>query len=248
MKKFLALAALIAGVALTAVSATAGPMVSQHWVTEPLKFRTHTTTATATTPGAFKDEFYVSTNDAPYAVDSSVATNSAAKSIDTTTAMSTVGWAPVIGAGMVADSTYSCTLNIYDGGITTDGSGTDSLYVFPQASFDGKNWFSLGIPGVAAARITSTNRGLNTIAVVGQANVNGFGIIKTEGSAGSLAWQLKFPNNALAEVRAIPSIHGLWRYPLIRFLIMTDVSAAATYQLKASVSHWSASEDLNSSR
>lgn len=218
--------------AFIASSAVAGPLVAPHWTWTPVKFRTHLAAVDATVGlnsgvdnlGGYYDSLSVS--------------KGAASALDTTIAFATAGWNAPVGAA--PDTSISVSLNIFDAGNTASGSGTDSLYVYPQGSFDGKKWFSLAVvPSVAPIAAVPG-------AIAGAASPNGVGLITQEGSAASTkAWTLRFPSVNVGTTRSLQSVYDLTRIPLIRFIIQQDASAVAVYNLKATLGHWSSDEDLN---
>lgn len=232
MKKILGLAGLLL-LGCISIAHAQTQMVASHWVTEPLKFRSH-----AAAIGMFTYPNSGIDNLGGF-VDSLTIMNNGASALDTTTAISTVGWAPPAG-GFAADTVIVAQLAIQDAGSTTATSATDSIYVYPQGSFDGKTWFCLAV--VPSVLPNTAVPG----AIAGAAAPNGFGVLTQSAStAVGKGWALKFVGQSVGGTRVLLSIFDLARVPLVRFIVQTDASGAATYNLKGVISHWSSQSSLN---
>ena len=230
MKKFLALAALIAGVALTAVSATAGPLVATHLVHKQLWFRTHIAAPTAAQLALANSGY----DGMGFYVDSTSATHAAAATFDTTVGVATAGWVLPPSTGLADSSGNAVVLFAYDAGGTS--ASADSLYIGAQVSAEGSNWVDvaacLGTPTPNAYLANTTVAGTVRIYLP----INGTG-------ASSNMWMTNYKTSTQFVAGVNPTVFNFVSWPFIRFIFKgTDTYKLA---LKAKVAYLSADEDLN---
>ena len=231
MKKILALAAL--GVVALVSFAQAGPLVAPHMAFKALSFRTHIAAPTAAQL-AYANSGY---DNLGFYVDS-LTQQSTGSVFDTTTSISTVGWAAAVPVGTALDSSLAYHVFFSDAG--NSSTATDSLYIQEQVSPDGKNWQSaaqcLGTPVALAYLLNTTVNGTVTPMI-------------TIGGTSSVAkiWGLKVgrvPSVAQTNQRLTPDIWSSADWPFIRFIIRS-VAGTGIFNGQGKIGYFSADEDLN---
>jgi len=237
MKRFTA-GLMLAGLTILASSAFAqNSFIAPHVTYEDLRFRTHA----AATVGNEGPNYGVDVLGGY--VDSLIATGlgvaGATSPLDTTTSVNTMRWYNELKGNTVAVADSNriwATIQFYDsGGLTSASSSTfDSLYIATQASFDGKNWFTLatflnGTAGTITSRLDQTNAAGAFFGVL-----NDFG---ASGSFPSFTWAYKYR----VPIAAKQDQQAIWRYPFLRWIINSH--DAVNYSLRARVFYTSASSD-----
>ena len=210
--------------ALNVTVASAQSLTAPSWVVEPLMFRTNAAANPA--PGYVDSVSFNRLNHVSSATVLSVAC------AETTTAISTNGWALPPSGGVLPDSVATCVLFLSDGG--SSATLTDSVYVSVQVSADGSNWLYVNpVANVAGVNILTTT----TTQVAGWPIPNAAGATTTTPKVFMKKWV-----KAAAGGAQYPDMANFYMWPLIRFIVVNDVSsgAAVRVNLKASVGHWSA--------
>jgi len=231
MKKIL-LAALAA---LTLVSTVwaATVIVAPTLRFDQLKFRTHAAAGFAGQAGAVSDFGLFDAVDSTVAMRVGVA--GASWPLDTTTAISTDGWA-VNDNKLLADSTDFCTFFIYDqgGNTNTTQTGVDSMYIACQGSVDGTLWVTLRT--FVGGTISSITDRLD------QTNVTGAyrGVLTSNGASlanGGPVWiqRYRLKDTPVAQE---PSDAKLDSWPYLRWIFGSH--DAGGYKVKCGVSHYAA--------
>lgn len=220
--KFAALAAFLA--ISVASSAWAG-FSNAHLSTRPLAFRTHA--AATVTPVDFMGGY----------TDSSVASRLGTQVfvLDTTRAISTEGWVPLVPAQATADSGTFAVLNVFDATGSACSSTADSLYIAIQGSLNGANWATLR---------TFKNGTISTITSrLDQTNVTGAfqGLLSTNGASqaggGASLWRYKIPIGGANQGADMADRYGANTWPLLRFIV--GFPDAVKYQVSATITHMS---------
>jgi hypothetical protein len=209
MKKIL-LALALTAIAAPVFAQESGPV---RWTFEDLKFRN-----------------YRAANPAPGFIDSTYASGIA--KFDTTTAISTDGWAlPPVGA--VVDSSKTCRLLIFDSGLFADVSAgktsatAESIYVKIQVSPNGNIWFDAAIlPGHSPVLNAFTVQTTVNAAVMTWVSSVNTGI-------SDKMWSAQYVSTPSAANRkdAI-DIYNFTTFPYIRFIIMGSRSLNHAYKAR----------------
>lgn len=208
------------------------PALAAYLKHEPLKFRTHK--ATAATGEILVDDLTGTTECKSCAIDSmafrrlgATGTTLAAAQAETTTAISTAGWARP-GAGAAAGDTMLVFRVTFTDGTPYVGSGTfandDSLIVGVQVSANGRNWNYVNpVKDVAGANpITATSPA-----------VAGFPVLESGGDGATFSLGFSAGICGLN----LPDRYNCWQWPLMRFIVVN--AHAATYQaLTCTVTRW----------
>lgn len=225
MKK-LALAAL-ALFALTPPAYAVNGAVSQHINQIQVKFRSQV----AANPSSVWDSV----------VTRRVGAAGASSVLDTTAAISTLGWSVPQNHALTDTSGMFCTLIVYDAPGTDDQceSGADSLSVAVQVSADMETWTTLSaITGQAGGTTNPiTSRNDQTIAAGsfhGRLSSNGASL-----AAGQPIWNFTFKLRAVGGL-AITDPNAISRFPFIRFIL--SFHDAKGYKVAAKVIHMRADE------
>ena len=221
MKRLLAALAMLCIAGAAHANVSVGPRL----VSEPLRWRTHSTT-------------YVNTDGTAKDVDSTISNRLGTQVfvLDTTSAFSTRNvWRPSLYAITAADTNkVFCTFNVYDSG--SSATAADSCYIAVQASYDGTAWFTLAtlIGGTAGSITSRLDQTQATGTFYGRLNKLG-----ASGGTPSWAWNYKY-RSLTAETN---DQCGLERYPMLRWIV--GFPDAVMYSVKAQVIFQSAeSQDL----
>jgi hypothetical protein len=188
--------------------------VAPHWTTKALSFRTTGlfSVLVAADPTAKRGSGTTGYIDSTTI--SRVGSGSAV--VETTTAILTSNWAPPAMSGFFAtssDTIVQCRFTIQN----TVNSADDSAYVQPQVSVDNINWF-------CANEVKDATNACNPTAAaslaVSTCPMLMLGATATP-RAGSLLFRSRISGMNLAD------INSLWTWPLVRFIVVRDVSNAA---------------------
>lgn len=228
MKMKKVLFAAIAALSLYGTSAWA-QAVSPHWVFEDLKFRCHNTSL-ATNPGAFNDNGTLDAFDSTYA--------SGIAKFDTTTSISTAGWASLASVGSGVDSSTVCRLFIYDAGASVGltsvtlgrtSATAESIYIKVQVSANNVDWFDCAvIPGQAPVLNAWTAQPTVNAAVIT------FVCSQNTGISGKM-WSLNYyKGQAGAGLRFGYDINHVSEFPFIRWIV-SGTRATTNHAYKAKV-------------
>ena len=226
MKRLLA-AISLAALCLLPSLAQAVNVTAPFLKTEQLSFRVHKATAAA--GENLRDDYVGTTSCTACMVDSGITNRIGVQNmvLDTTTSISTSLWArpSQVAISAVDTNMVYCALNVFDNAATSSTTA-DSIYVSAQASYDGKVWFTLAtLIGGTAASITSK---------LDQTNGTGtfFGLLNKLGaSGGSPSWIKSY--KLFTPTSAANDYCGLWRYPLLRFIV--GFPDAYNYSVRAQV-------------
>lgn len=209
---------LVALLSVLALAITAGTASAQatwsHWVYQPLMFRTHS----ASVVGVDGD---------PGRIDSTYASGIA--KFDTTTSISTAGWATQSRAGSAVDSSLVCRLFIYDAGLSTVTLGktsatAESIYVKAQVSANNVDFFDLAVIAGQAPVLNAF-----TVQTTVNAAVITFTTSTNTGLSGKM-WSLPYysAQNA-ASLRHGMDISHIGEFPFVRWIIMGSRSLNHSY-------------------
>ena len=234
MKKIL-LAALAAIAVTLGVTDAWAQATAPHWAFVDLRFRNHA--ATQSTTGDFKPFNDFGTLDA---IDSTFASGIA--KFDTTTEVSTAGWAPPAAAGSGVDSVIVARLIVFDANLASVTLGrtsatAESIYIKTQVSPDKINWFDCAvIPGQAPVLNAFTVQTTVNAAVVT------FVLSQNTGISGKL-WSMGFYRaQAAAGLRAGVDINHINEFPFVRWILMGSRSLNHSY--KARVGFYTSNQSL----
>lgn len=222
MKKFLVLAALVLGVFGLATQAGAAPAVAIHTAETPLVFRKHLVQAgDRDCYGGYID---------------SVVASGIAK-FDTTLGVSTAGWTKAPSGGALNDSTEHLAINIYESQMYATvtlgktSATAESIYIKVQVSPDMCSWADLPVLDSHAPVLNAwTAQTTVNAAVVTFVKSTNTGI-------SNKYWRLTFGSGLYCNADAI------LLSPYVRFII-SGTRTDTNHSLKASISHWSANEEL----
>lgn len=214
------LGALAVFCALSVGTASAQSFATGSWQVDNLQFRTNRAAYPA--PG------YV--DSVSFSRASATGTTITVAFAETTTAISTSGWAIPAASGVLPDSVAVMCLFLSDAGSTS--SAVDSVTVGMQVSVDGSNWVYVNQVANAAGRNFLTQ---DSPAVSAWPIPNAAGATTSTPKVFHKKWV-----KAAAAGAQYPDQSNFWLWPYIRFIILNDNSGGVTTNLKASVGHWSA--------
>lgn len=224
MKGFKVAALAAVALCFVATSVLATDFAAGHMKTKELRFRSHA--AATVSPVDFMGGY----------VDSAVASRLGTQicPLDTSAAISTSGWTPLVPAQATADSGTFAVLNVFDATGSACASAADSLYIAIQGSLNGANWTTLrtfkdGTISTITSRLDQTNV---TGAFQGLISLNG---ASQAGGGSSSLWRYKIPIGGANQGAAMADRYSTNTWPLIRFII--GFPDAVKYQVGASITH-----------
>ena len=236
MKKIL-LAALAA---LTLAGTVQAQATATHWTYKDLAFRSHAATAFSTVQGAFNDFGTLDAVDSVYA--------SGIAKFDTTTSLSTAGWAVPNRIGSAVDSALVCRLFIFDAGASAGltsvtlgrtSATAESIYVKAQVSANNVDWFDLAVIAGQAPVLNAW-----TAQTTVNAAVITFVTSTNTGISGKM-WSLPYysAQNA-AGLRHGMDISHIGEFPYVRWII-SGTRATTNHALKAKVGFWTTNASVS---